>query len=404
MATVGYAVGITSVLQRELCELLQDNQVQVMVAQWLADKNILTVAAFADMAESKHEIIAHVGRPAGIDHDDPVACQPLKTAWRQAEAQTKADIEAKAKGDDTEADTKLGPTQRKRLDDEVKAQFNFTWPASMLPDDLLLGRLVRFYRKKTRYCPRLQEVRSLLEKGTTGRILLSFEQHKGMVGQAQEESDVSVGGAYNFVKRHQMAMIAYSQAAAPDFDMADLTVLLEYHAWVQEKAFDNSGQERPQLTSIVEADFAMRTKWMLSYCNGEFTNLTKAIQHHRGHSAYLFTGLRTGKGGGKGDPKPPNTPRNDRRPPPVPHTPPPLKRPRGNHNQPPPAGPGRQNGSDKSTFALEKVDPSTKKPLCAFYNKGSCAKGDKCGYIHKCNYPGCFKKHARCEEHPTKPS
>mgnify|MGYP003323589747 CR=1 FL=1 len=397
-----YGAAIVGTLSRDLCELLQDNDVQKEVAQWLSDRNIKQIAAFADLADNKQEIIDNVGRPAGLDPGDAVSCQPLRTAWRQAEARAKADIEAKAKGEDTDVDVKISPMARKRLDDEVKNHFKFTWPAALSPDDLLLGRLIRFYRKKTRYCPRLAEVRSLLEKGTSGRIVIAFEANgkqewANMRGHREEEEMVQVHGVFQLMKRHMMAMVAYAQAASPEFAMADLSVLLDYHSWLQEKAFEMSAAERPSLDAIVEADFAMRTKWMLSYCAGEFPTLTAAIQHHRGHSAYLFTGLRTNKGTGKGG-KLTNDKAGDKRRTPPP-TPPPTKR-RGGE-QPTPQkdkrGQGRPEAARAGTY--ETTDPQTKKPLCTFYNKNSCNKGDKCNFIHKCNYPGCFQKHSRIVHH-----
>ena len=53
----------------------------------------------------------------------------------------------------------------------------------------------------------------------------------------------------------------------------------------------------------------MRTKWMQSWCKGEFDTFTKCIVYHRGQSAYLFSGLghddwthseKGNKGDGKG--------------------------------------------------------------------------------------------------------
>ena len=66
----------------------------------LVDKGITQREAFADLAETKTGIVDIVGRAAGLDPNDHVQCQPLKTAWHNTEAQTKAELEAKAKGDD----------------------------------------------------------------------------------------------------------------------------------------------------------------------------------------------------------------------------------------------------------------------------------------------------------------
>ena len=59
--------------------------------------------AFADLAETKTGIVDIVGRAAGLDPNDHVQCQPLKTAWRNTEAQTKAELEANANGEDLQS-------------------------------------------------------------------------------------------------------------------------------------------------------------------------------------------------------------------------------------------------------------------------------------------------------------
>lgn len=68
------------------------------IAKFLVDKNIVKMGAFADLADSKAGIVEVVGRPAGLDPSYGMACQPLKSAWRKAEADTKAKLDARAKG------------------------------------------------------------------------------------------------------------------------------------------------------------------------------------------------------------------------------------------------------------------------------------------------------------------
>eukprot|EP00959_Pyramimonas_sp_CCMP1952_P021551 454305-Pyramimonas_sp.AAC.1 len=65
-------------------------------------------------------------------------------------------------------------------------------------------------------------------------------------------------------------MIAYNQAAAPEFENASLTVLLEHRQWLMEKIMDVKWS--PEIVrDFLKADFRMRTKWILSWQRREFT-------------------------------------------------------------------------------------------------------------------------------------
>ena len=152
-------------LSKDLIDLLADNEVQEQVARWLADKNITKVISFADLADSKAEIVDYVARPAGVDLDDPVQCQPLRTAWKLAEAMAKLATDARAKGEDVDADYTMGSETRQRLDANIQAHYNFKWPASLQGDDSIMGKMSRFFSKKLRWTPTLNEVKSILERG-----------------------------------------------------------------------------------------------------------------------------------------------------------------------------------------------------------------------------------------------
>ena len=83
----------------ELCSAVPEAQ-----AKWLIGKGITTVAAFSDLADDRSQVADKIARPAGLDPADAVACQPLKTAWRTAEAIVKADLDARARGEDAETE------------------------------------------------------------------------------------------------------------------------------------------------------------------------------------------------------------------------------------------------------------------------------------------------------------
>ena len=88
-----YSAEVNKALSTELYDVLADNDVGEDVAKLLVSKNIYKLGAFADLADTKGGIVNVIGRPAGLDPEDSVACHPLKSAWRQAEAETKAALE-----------------------------------------------------------------------------------------------------------------------------------------------------------------------------------------------------------------------------------------------------------------------------------------------------------------------
>ena len=81
-----YNAAVHGALQRKLSEVLLDSKVPEAQAKWLIGKGITTVAAFKDLADDRSQVADKIATPAGLDPADAVACQPLKTAWRTAEA------------------------------------------------------------------------------------------------------------------------------------------------------------------------------------------------------------------------------------------------------------------------------------------------------------------------------
>ena len=73
-----YSAEVTKALSTELHDVLADNDVTECVAKFLADKHIVKLGAFADLADSKSNIVKVVGQPAGLDPGGSIACQPLK--------------------------------------------------------------------------------------------------------------------------------------------------------------------------------------------------------------------------------------------------------------------------------------------------------------------------------------
>ena len=378
---------IDAKLSQELRSLLHDNQVQLEAAKWLADNSITKVQAFADLSSDRAGVIQNIARPAGLEHTNVVVCQPLVTAWRNAEAIAKAEIEAKAKGQEQELQTTfaLGPEDRIKVDEACSNHYKFMWPDVLQPDDTALGRMNRFFNKKFRWVPRVAEIRNILEKSeNSGNILVKFSTTGKAASVANLEQEAAVIGIWQFKHRHMLCMIAYVNGDSPNFARADLTTMLDNHEYVMEKALELSNtKRRPPLQKIIAADFAMRTKWMLSYVRGEFATLTETVKYHRSHSSYLFNDLhQAGSAVKTEDAEDSGTTVAE----------PPKKKQRGNWQEP------GGNRTDKRQGALEEYALNGKR-LCTFYNTIGCRKGESCSFAHFCNQSGCSKKHPRTQNH-----
>ena len=213
-------------------------------------------------------MIQNIARPAGLDHGDAVVRQPLVTTWRNAEAIAKTEIESKAKGQEPELQTSyaLGPEERIKVDEACNTNYKFMWPDVLQPDDTALGRMTRFFNKKLRWVPRVAEIRNILEKAeNSGNSLVKFSTTGKAASVANLEQEAAVIGIWQFKHRHVLCMIAYVNGDSPNFARADLATMLDNHEYVMEKALElSNAKRRPPLQNIIAADFAMRTKWMLS--------------------------------------------------------------------------------------------------------------------------------------------
>lgn len=193
------------------------------------------------------------------------------------------------------------------------------------------------------------------------KVTFSFQEgQKNMAGKAETDNEQEVLSLWVFRCRHMTLMIAYVQAGAPDFSIADMATMLEYHEWIMEKAHKHP---RPHLQALIEADFKMRAEWMLGYTTGAYPTLTAAVKHHRSESNWLFSNLPTAgrdpgskrqRSGGQSD---------------------------GTQSQSeggaPRGGKGQEKGKETSD-------------ICRFYNlpKG-CARSATCTFRHVCNVKGC---------------
>ncbi|CAK0841615.1 unnamed protein product, partial [Prorocentrum cordatum] len=348
---------VAKALSAELRDVLAGSDAPENVAKFLVDKNIVKLGAFA------------------------------------AEAEAQAKLEAAATGDSAEKDISLDTEQRERLDAQVKEYDHFVWPAQWLPANGLMGKLKRMYEERADFLPRLEVgVKSILEKEVDPLFKMFFSKQGGVQAQA-ESACAPVQGLTKFRGRHFQLMIAYNQAAAPEFENASLTVLLEYHQWLMEKIMDVKWS--PEIVrDFLEADFRMHTEWMLSWQRREFTTFKGVIAHHRGQSAYLFSdagdrgrprGESQPRGRARGRGQGAQTPRDEQ----------PLKasKPGGA------AGASQPPAFTKENWpGLERTNKKTGQPRRPFYNVATgCRKGAACPDSHECDYPGCGAKRCRAK-------
>ena len=389
---MAYASGILKVLSSDLVDILADSRVPETVAKFLADKGITKVSAFADLADSKAEICTVLEEASTtITFPDNIAMQPVKSAWREADAKTKADMDARAKGEDPAKELPIGHDERRKMDEQVEAHHSFAWPAELLAGDILLGKLRRLNLKRSRHVPKLSEVKSILDHTELGgKILLYFEQGKtdGMPRGKIMDPEVVIQGLWSFKYKHQTLCVGYNHAAAPNFKDAELTTMLEYHEFVMSKALERRNGQQPPLAKLISSDHAMRTKWMLSISKGECATVTDAAKTHMSQSAFLFQDIHmpsNGKGS-KGAGKRDRTPEKSDRPPKMART--------------GPAGGKKAGGKGKAEEPFKLETRNKDGVLCTWFNRGKCLKGDECTFIHACNFPGCGSKHMRVDKHP----
>ena len=234
------------------------------------------------------------------------------------------------------------------------------------------------------------------------KVLLSVGD-KGTVTSVFQDEQSHIRGIWEFRDRHLVTMIGYVQAGAPEFEQIGLTQALDYHEWVLKKATAPRGSV--SIAALVEADYRMRTAWMLSYVSGDHRLLKDAVTHHRGQSAYLFAEVNRAQdrtdttGGGQPNPRnqqpkralpwPAESPRKEARKE--------AGRPKGRGS----AGAAAQLKSGTEGFLEHRTKAGTDR--CKWYTKGKCNKGSSCAFEHSCNFPGCGQRHPRVDHHPTKP-
>ena len=391
-----YAPDVQKALQRKLHEVFLDAQVQEAQVQWLIGKNITTIATFNDLADNCTQVAEKIAKPAGLDSKDSIACQPLKTAWRLAEAIVRAELEARARGEDREADTILAETARKRIDSSWIEHHKISFPPTWVPANSTLGTVKRHIESRAATTIEIHKVKCLVEReARTDAILLKLKPTKTSIAHEEITEEQHIATLWEFVYKHRTLMLAYAMAVAPEWKTADLSLLLEYHEFVISKALEQDRGRRPQLRSIIQADYDTRGRWMLFLREFPDKNLADAVRHHQGQSAFLWAGIHTTvvqAPAGRPE-KAEARPRRRSR------TRSPQRVPWGKDGETD-KGSVRRAGSTGSF--LEKYTPAGE-PICVFFNKGKCNRGAQCKNMHVCDYPKCFGKHPHHQKHVTRP-
>ncbi|CAK0903327.1 unnamed protein product [Prorocentrum cordatum] len=289
----------------------------------------------------------------------------------------------------------FGTDQRERLDAQVKEYYHIVWPAQWLPANRPMGKLKRMHEKHADFVPRLEvDVKSILEKEVDPLFNTFFSKQGGVQAEA-ESARAPVQGLTKLRERHFQLMIAYNQAAAPEFENASLTVLLEHRQWLMEKIMDVKWS--PEIVrDFLKADFRTRTKWMLSWQRREFTTFKDVITHHRGQSAYLFSDA-----GGRKRPRGESQPRGRARSRGQGAQTPRDEQPRKASKPGGAAGASQPPAFTKENWpGLERANKKTGQPWRPFYNEATgCRKGAARPDSHERDYLGRGAKHCRAKNH-----
>lgn len=341
----------------KLEKLFTKHAVDDKIRVYLLSKNIVSMGQFAGLADSKPDVAEGICVPGGLDPQNRTACQPVKTAWQEAEAYVTAELEQIRKGKFTDLDDPIDPEVRIKKDTSFNNHYHIRLPPHLTGCDTLAGRCVREHERKTPTAPNIMKVKSLAHKAD--------EKDKG----ANEDGERPLT-RFKFMYKHRVLMNTMAFAVAPEWDDADWSSLLDYHEWMVLKLYEEKKGHLPPLAAVVEADFQMRIKWVESMRNDRKT-LTEAIKLCRIESVSLYSDLHE-----------PATQSNQ-----------PTKRHGGDTAQESP-----QKRARREVPRIDK-DPKTGKGICAFYNIGKCSFGTRCKASHMCNVKGCGDTHMASDNH-----
>ena len=208
---------MAAALEARLVKLFDKHGVSEPVRQYLLSKNMITLGQFAGLADDKKDVGDGICLPAGIDPTERLLCQPVKSAWQEAEAYVIAELTQIKKGKFTDLDDPIDPEVRIKKTSNFNDYYHIRLPAHLIGSDTLAGPCVREHERKTPTVQDLQKVNSLAHK-SGGR----------------DKSDGHVDGdrpstRYRVMYKHRVLMNTLALAVAPEWADADWSVLLDYH-------------------------------------------------------------------------------------------------------------------------------------------------------------------------------
>eukprot|EP00973_Karenia_brevis_P003066 420592-Karenia_brevis.AAC.1 len=93
----------------ELQRLLRKHGVDKKVEEYCTEHKIMTISQFAELADSKADVVEGICMPAGLDTNNRPICGPVKSAWRDAEALVEASLDRVRKGKMNDLDDPIDP-------------------------------------------------------------------------------------------------------------------------------------------------------------------------------------------------------------------------------------------------------------------------------------------------------
>ena len=151
-------------LEGRLVKLLAKHGVDEKIHQYLKEKGKLTIGQFAGLADSKADVGDGICVPAGLDKADWPVCQPVKSAWQEADAYVAAELDQIRKGKTTDLDDPIDPEVRKKKTNNFVEYYHMRLSAHLIGSDTLAGRCLREHERKTPTAPDIRKVKSLGHK------------------------------------------------------------------------------------------------------------------------------------------------------------------------------------------------------------------------------------------------
>ena len=200
-----------AVLDPKLDKLLKKHGVDEKVHTYLREKNKTNIGQYAGLADSKADVGDGICAPSGLDKNDRLICQPVKSAWQEAEALVAAELDHIRRGKTSDLDDPVDPEVRVKKTNTFDAYYHIQLPGHLVGCDSLVGRCVREYERRTPNAIDIMKVRSLAHKPSD-------------VGESSVDDEPL--NHHRFIYKHRVLMNTLALAVAPEWQEAEWSVLL----------------------------------------------------------------------------------------------------------------------------------------------------------------------------------